>query len=195
MGGGGLMTTISYNFKDKLKLSQGVKLDSDPETIKALIPGCIEVVKSNLELDIKGVDFIATLRKGATLNIDIKTREKGCSKFWKYSIPELALELWSVVPTLFYPSGSPGWTLSESSITDLVLFTFDKSDTDKCYLIPFQHLRIAFRFKLNDWIKDYTGLKYQDTENKYRSACIFVPANVVITSIMDVCECKFTNLS
>ena len=100
---------MNYNFDEQLAYSRGVREATDLQTIAALIPGCISVVKTDIEQDRAGIDYVATLRKGARILIDAKTRKRGCSQHWRQG-PELALETWSVLPD-DKNKGKVGWTL------------------------------------------------------------------------------------
>jgi hypothetical protein len=124
-----------YDFAERLQWSKGDAGESDAATIKLLLVGCVNVKSACAALDKKGIDFVATLRRGAVVNIDIKRREKGVSRYWKNE-PELTLEQWSVCPSNKL-LGVVGWTLDERKKTDYVLYVFDSSDTDTAYLIPF----------------------------------------------------------
>ena len=172
------MGVSQWSFEDRLAFSQG-KMGSDAmETIKALIPDCETVEPSTLAQDIKGIDYIAILDSGVALKIDHKVREHGCSKYWKTG-PELALETWSIYGRKL------GWTLDKAKDTDYTLHTFDASDTEIVYLLPFQLLRKAFRKHGGDWSRQY-GTKMQHSRNNGRewdSECVFVPATIVLDAI------------
>ena len=171
---------MTHSFQEKLEYSLGAREKFDINILKDIIPGCINIEKTTVEVDKTGIDYIATLRKGATINIDAKTRVPGASRFWKYGEPEVALEIWSKCEA---PGVKPkiGWTLNESYLTDYVLYTWDKSDTDKFYFLPFQMLRIAFRKNFTEWCNKY--FKYKENNYGYESEAVFVPASVVITEI------------
>ena len=89
---------MTYDFDERLAFSKGKRQSTDETTILSLLDGCVTVTASSTELDRRGVDYVATLRGGAEVYIDAKTREQGCSKYWKNSEPELAIEIWSVLP-------------------------------------------------------------------------------------------------
>lgn len=74
-------------------------------------------------------------------------------------------------------TGKVGWTLSESSGVDYILFTFDPADTPEVFLYPFQLLRMAFRRNLKTWQKGYKVDK--QNSGQWRSECVFVPESVV----------------
>ncbi len=175
----------AYDFQTQLDFSRGVREVSDMDTLRAMIPGCVSVLKTHEEMDRQGVDYIARLRKGDELLIDAKTRIRECSKYWK-SEPEVALEIWSVRPGGKYQTpqnrGKTGWTLSESKHVDLILYTFDPFDCDDVFLVSFPLLRMAFQRHYRQWTKPMNegGFKrgIQDSFH-WESECIFVPIGVV----------------
>lgn len=173
---------MTYDFLERLEFSQGSKINFDTQLIKNIIPNCIEVNKTDVSLDKTGIDYIAKLRGGAEIGIDVKTREKGASRFWKYGEAELALEIWSVCPDENNNfNGKKGWTLSENSNVDLILYTFDAKDCEKFYLLPFQHLRTAFLKNGKSWIKQFQSKKQYS--NSWQSAAVFVPASIVLEAV------------
>lgn len=154
----------------------------DLQIIKNAINQCVDVRKTDVAVDKTGVDYIATLENGATIGIDAKARERGASRYWKTGEAELALEIWSVV-SKDTAKRKIGWTLSSSTNVDMILYTFDPSDWTKFYLLPFQHLRMAFYRNGREWLKRY-GSKKQ-TSDGWQSEALFVPASVVLSAIMD----------
>lgn len=174
---------MRYSFKEKLEYSLGEREIFDISILKKIIPKCIDIVKTDEAVDKTGIDYVATLEDGATINIDAKTREAGSSRWWLYGEPELALERWSVVrennikPKI-------GWTLNTESLVDYILYTFDKDDSNKFYFIPFQLLRIAFQNNGRDWSSKY-GIKLQLSEynSKWHSSAVFVPASVILAEV------------
>lgn len=171
---------ITNDFTQKLAFSLGEKESFDMKLLKRAIVGCVDVIKTDAEHDRRGVDYIATLRKGAQILIDAKTRERGASRWWKDGEPELALEKWSVVPD-FRQRGKAGWTLKEDNPVDMILFTFDPSDCRVFYLLPFQHLRMAFIHNMNTWQRKYQTKR--QNSNGWQSEAVFVPAKAVIDAI------------
>lgn len=176
---------MRHDFQQKLAFSKGKRQAADLETIKAMILGCVSVVATDEHTDREGIDYVATLRGGATINIDAKTREPGCSRYWRRHQPELALEIWSVKPSrLGDPRQKAGWTLSEKSNVDLVFYSFPPEDCDEVFLLPFQHLRIAFRTFYDKW-KQFYDIKPQDN-GTWTSEAMFVPASAVEEGIAAV---------
>lgn len=173
-----------YGFGERAAFSEGRRQATDIETIRAMLAGCVsvEATEGRSAENRAGVDYIATLRGGAVVNIDAKARESGCSRFWgRYHnddvIPQLAVETWSVV------GKKAGWTLDESKRTDLILYTFDPADTEACYLVGFQHLRMAFRANEADWRMAYDEKGQTSNGGEWASRCLFVPAPVVLDAI------------
>ena len=165
------------DWNEKLNYSLGQQKAVDCEILKSNIANCISVDKTDLEMDKSGVDYIATLKNGAQIFIDAKTRMEGCSKYW-HGEPELALEMWSVKE-----KKKIGWTLKEDTQVDYILYTFPKSDTDCYYFIPFQLLRVAFIKNGRNWYSKY-GSKLQ-INHSYHSEAIFVPASVVLQAVQN----------
>ncbi len=180
-----------YDFARKLAFSRGVSLDTYPATIRSLLgPSCVDVRKAPLELDKQGVDWVAELRGGAEMNIDVKAREAGCSAYWKRGAydrpePELALETWSVMPDAHNPSGKIGWTLDESKVTDYTLHVFDPRDCLEVFLLPFQLLRMAFKGNFRLWTSVFRVAPQTSHRGSatWKSECVFVPASLVTEAI------------
>lgn len=180
VGLGGIIVNI---MAQKLDFSMGENLKQDMSILKQAITGCAEIRKTDETIDKTGIDYIATLRGGAIINIDAKRREKGCSRYWQNGQPEIALEIYSVIPCETN-KGKTGWTLNEKSDVDLILYTFDKGDCDSSYLIPFQHLRLAFIRNYTDWAKRF-GVKTQKSDC-WKSSAIFAPVDDVLDAIRQI---------
>ncbi len=171
---------MTHDFGEKLAFSLGARESFDMELLRQVIPGCVIVEKTDAETDKAGIDYVATLRRGAKVNIDAKAREKGASRFWKNGEPELALEKWSVCPTESV-KGKAGWTLSENSGADMILYTFDPEDSRDFYLLPFQHLRMAFVRNIMSWQSQYPAKR--QNSGGWQSEAVFVPASVVLRAV------------
>ena len=171
---------VIHGFRRKLAESKAAQRDIDINIIKASIAGCAKVEKTDEDTDRTGVDYIATLRRGGEILIDAKNRERGASRYWHDGKPELALEIWSVMPEADR-QGVVGWTLNESTAVDYILYTFDASDTDECYLIPYQLLRMALIRQYKLWVETY-GIRIQHSP-RWRSMAIFVPARIVLEAV------------
>ncbi len=163
------------DWQEKLEYSLSAQQEFDIAILKKHIPQCVDVRKTDAEQDKTGVDYIATLKNGAEILIDAKTRTADCAKWWKNGEPEFALEVWSV------KGKKIGWTLSTKTNVDYILYTFDRSVCDKFFFLPFQLLRKAFREYGRAWKEKY-GLKTQYS-NGWQSEAIFVPASVVLKAV------------
>jgi hypothetical protein len=186
VGMGGAVMTCSL--QDDLVFSRGEIQNTDAETIKAMIHGCVSVSQAHEATDRNGIDYIATLRRGARVFIDAKTRRSGCSKFWMADqsgkpIPEVALEKWSVMPGGRYRKrdGKVGWTLCEQKQTDFILYTFDRADSREVFLFAFQLLRIAFRRNIDLWFERFKN-DIQDS-GTWQSQAVFVPVDLVMDAV------------
>lgn len=171
---------MTHDFNSKLSFSLGEREKFDMDVLKGAIHGCVRVDKTDEQMDKQGIDYVATLRKGAKVFIDAKAREKGASRYWKHGEPELALEKWSVCPSSML-TGKVGWTLNEANPVDLILYTFDTSDSRTFYLLPFQHLRMAFVKNCAAWQRKYM-IKRQNSQH-WQSEAVFVPASIVLQAI------------
>ncbi len=179
-------------------------MESDKETIKAMLgESCVDVTKTTTDVDKTGIDYIATLRRGRMVTIDAKTREKGCSVFWKKKDdkkePEAALEKWSVMPNgprLNTPRSraKPGWTLDEFKRSEMILFVWDPEDSKEAFLVPFQPLRMAFQRNIKVWMAVYKVPPPQHTVKRdgseWESQCVFVPIGVIWQAVIDVSSGK-----
>lgn len=182
---------MTYDFHERLAFSTGARQATDADTIMKLLDGCVSVRPTETIGNDNGVDFIATLRGGAVVNIDVKTRQAGCSRYWNRSTkePELAIEKWSVMPGGQYDTSEDrakaGWTIDESKATDMILYTFDPSDSCLAFLLPFQSLRLAARRMIQNWMKRFKVDVQQSCRgtSKWQSQCVMVPASEVISAI------------
>lgn len=183
-----------YSFQNKLAMSKGARLDTDKETIRNLLDGCVSVETACTRLDKIGVDYIATLRGGAKVYVDAKTRERGCSKYWN-GCPEVAIELWSVMPGGKYNTlperAKVGWTLDEGKVTDMILYIWHTQDSEVAYLLPFQNLRMAARRNIKNWMLKYKN-DIQDS-GSWQSQAVFVPVNDVVQAIVATFRTAFVS--
>ena len=178
---------MTHNFTESLIWSKGQAYADDVLTLRKMIAGCISVEESSGILDKSGVDYVATLRRGAQILIDAKNRRKGCARYWRQGCPELALEFWSVRPDGKYrmprAKSKTGWTLCESKQVDLILFKFDPSDCRDVFLVSYQLLRMAFVANHAQWRGVYKN-DIQDNGN-FESEAVFVPAACVLDAIRE----------
>ena len=170
------------NFDKCFEYSLGSRERFDISLLRQVIPNCKTVEKTQSDTDRQGVDYIAYLKDGSKVTIDAKTRQPGAKRWWQHGEPELALEQYSVKETK-----KVGWLFKRSTIhPDYILYTFDKADTPKYYLIPFMLLRKAAFIKWQEWARKYL-IKPQpnETHGGYTSTAIFVPASVLIAAVAE----------
>lgn len=168
------------SFQQCFDYSIGQRELFDESVLKNAIPRCVSVRKTDVKTDKQGVDYIVTLKDGSRFTVDAKTRQKGAKRWWKQEEPELALEKYSVVELK-----KVGWLFKDSTVhPDYILYTFDKTDSDKFYLVPYMLLRKAAFRQWKHWEKQY-GVKKQPNESYggYTSDAIFVPASVLIGAV------------
>ena len=169
-----------HKFKERLAFSLGERGKRDMEILKRAIPNCVDIIKTDEKTDREGIDYIVTLKGGAKINVDLKARDKGISKYWKNGKEDLVLEIWSVCKTE-KNEGKIGWTLSDKTNVDLILYTFDEADSKNYYLFPYQLLRMAFERNKEAWIKKY-GRKYA-YNTSWSTENVFVPATEIMDAI------------
>jgi hypothetical protein len=167
----------SYSFNEKLRGSKGENiLYHIVDILMGNIPGALQVIKSNLQDDLAGVDIWVSLYSGERIGIDCKIRDED----WSVKTPsrdDLALETWSVVE-----ENIVGWTLDVKKKADYILWFW--TDTGRWCLIPFLMLNHVFRINRNKWIKIYQVSKQHTPEGNYHSECVFVPRKVVWEEIV-----------
>jgi hypothetical protein len=180
----------TYSFDERRVFSALARGRAWEDVIKDTLPGCVSVVATDLETDKSGTDYVATLRRGSIINIDLKMRSKA-GMYWTDGAEEIALEVWSVMPHCG-ARGKVGWTLDESKTTHYTLHVFDPVDSDRIFLLPFQLLRKAFRANCKIWCDRYrTAIQ---SSGAWRSQCVFVPADVVMAAIGDAMICSTITL-
>ena len=169
------------NFYDCYEYSLGSRERFDVSLLESAIPYCKNVTKTDASTDKQGVDYIATLKDGSIVTIDGKTRKAGARKYWRGE-PELAIEAYSVVEKKIV-----GWLFKDSAVhPDYVLYTFDRTDSDKYYLVPYILLRKAALKYWKKWAATY-GMKNQpnETHGGYTSSALFVPASTLLSAVSE----------
>ena len=178
---GANMEAHSNNFWAWRAYSMGNRQQFDISMLVEIIPNYAGAVKTGLDVDKQGVDYIVSLTDGSSVTIDAKTRKAGSSKWWQNGV-ELCLERYSVVE-----QKKVGWLFKDSTVhPDYILYTFDRSDTDKYFLIPYLLLRKAAYRHWKEWEARY-GIKKQPNSSHggYTSDAVFVPATVVMKAVTD----------
>lgn len=130
-----------------------MKTVDDLNIIRRIYPDARAVTKNETVGNDNGIDYVVTDRNGNTVNIDVKRRRPGVSRYWaNRNDPELTLET-------ARSTGNPGFILNDEKLTDLYLFIFDESDTDQYFYMRADWLRYVFKQHQNEW-EQYKHTRY-----------------------------------
>lgn len=158
-------------------------METDKKTLEKYFPDVLDVKKTDAADDRNGIDYIVTLQSGVEIGVDVKTRDKGCSKYWRNG-PELALEVWSQKwPKSIPRKNAVGWTCDSNKRCEYIMFKFDRTDSETVYILPFQQLNKAFRRNMRKWYDTFKHDEQRQRTAYYVSECVFVPATVVINAV------------
>lgn len=171
-----------FNFAESLSASKCKQAqEDDVASIKSMLNHIEEITPASEAQDKSGIDYIVRLIGGREITVDIKTREQGCSKYWKRKtskgspMPELAIE------TIAAQDGSSekiGWTLDHKKQTDLILYRWHNSDCDHCFMICFHTLRMTAERMIDDWRATFRETTQRNCQ--WISRAVFVPADIVL---------------
>ena len=114
-----------------------------------------------------GIDRLIVLSSSKTLHIDEKVREKDYG--------DILLEFWSDKERR-----TPGWIAKDLSC-DFIAYAIAPSR--RCYLLPFQPLRAAWRDRRADWVARFGRREAQNAG--YTTVGVPVPVEEVFTAITD----------
>lgn len=121
-----------------------------------------------------GIDRVLTLGSGRTLTVDEKVRDKD----W----PDILLEVWSDKERR-----SRGWIQKELAI-DYLAYAFVPSR--RCYLLPFQTLRRAWRQNAAEWWSKYTLVDAQNSG--YVTQSVAIPIDVLMGALGDAMKIEWS---
>lgn len=122
-----------------------------------------------------GIDRVLTLNSGKTLQVDEKVRYK------EYG--DIALEYWSNDK-----ARTPGWVAKDLSC-DFIAYAFVNSG--RCYLLPFQTLRRAWRENHKEWVRKYE--RVESPNRGYMTISVGVPIPVLMKALGDAMLVRFNN--
>lgn len=146
-----------------------MKTVDDLKIIRRIYPDARAVTKNETVGNDNGIDYIVTDRNGNTVNIDVKRRRPGVSRYWaNRNDPEITLET-------ARSTGNPGFILNDEKLTDLYLFIFDESDTDQYFYMRADWLRYVFKQHQNEW-EQYKHTRYHAD---YWSEFYCLPVSVI----------------
>ena len=141
----------------------------DLNIIRRIYPDARAVTKNETVGNDNGIDYIVTDRSGNTVNIDVKRRRPGVSRYWaNRNDPEITLET-------ARSTGNPGFILNDEKLTDLYLFIFDETDTDQYFYMRADWLRYVFKQHQNEW-EQYKHTRYHAD---YWSEFYCLPVSVI----------------
>lgn len=122
-----------------------------------------------------GIDRVLTLSSGKTLSIDEKVRYKDRD--------DIALEYWSDKARKI-----PGWVAKDLAC-DFIAYAFVPSG--RCYLLPFQTLRRAWRENHKSWVKEHYQVVAENPG--YKTISVAVPIPVLMKALGDAMLVRFNN--
>lgn len=114
-----------------------------------------------------GIDRVLTLASGKTLTVDEKVR----SEEWD----DILLEYWSDEARKVR-----GWVAKDLGC-DFIAYAFEQSG--RCYLLPFQSLRRAWRLNGRKWVNTYRRVAAQN--RGYVTVSVPVPTVELLNAVRD----------
>lgn len=114
-----------------------------------------------------GIDRVLTLESGKTLTVDEKVRTK--------EYDDILLEYWSDERRRVR-----GWVAKDLAC-DFIAYAFEQSG--RCYLLPFQGLRRAWRDNCMTWVNTFRRI---EAKNKgYTTVSVAVPTIELLNAVRD----------
>lgn len=114
-----------------------------------------------------GVDRVLTLASGKTLTVDEKVRAQ--------DYDDILLEYWSS-----REGRIPGWVAKDLAC-DFIAYAFEPSG--RCYLLPFQSLRRAWRKHGRQWANTYRRVEAHNVG--YTTVSVPVPTVELLNAVRD----------
>ena len=162
-----------HNFQDSLTLSQE-QADAPwwDEVYMRAFPSIAEsvCVRSDGWAQRGGIDRLIVLESGKTITVDEKVRQ--------IDYEDILLEYWSS-----FERRTPGWVAKDLAC-DFIAYAFIPSQ--RCYLLPFQTLRLAWKNNCHDWVAKYRKVEAKNKGTPpYTTVCVAVPINVLMAALTD----------
>jgi hypothetical protein len=166
------MTQTVHDFDKSLAKARINDEDTIWETVyKRAFPSFLTSAKIDVDgwAQHGGIDRIVILQDGTTLYVDQKMRDGDWNDF--------ALEYWSDLERK-----APGW-VEKDLACDYIAYAFKPSK--RCYLLPFQQLRSAWKEHKQEWLHTFPTFEVQNERNGHRwvTVCVGVPIGVVMEAI------------
>jgi len=112
-----------------------------------------------------GIDRVLTLSNSLQVRIDEKVRDQDWDDF--------CLEYWSDVDRR-----APGW-IAKPLACDFIAYAFVPSQ--RCYLLPFQSLRRAWRTNRASWVRNFPRIEAQN--DNFTTISVAVPIQQVLSAL------------
>ena len=167
-----------HNFKDSLANSnEAVDLPLWGEIYRQAFSGfaTMHSVRGDGWAQKGGIDRVVILGSGKTLYID--------EKFRKDDWPDILLERWSD-----NKKKTPGWIQKELAC-DYIAYAMKPSK--RCYLLPFQQLRKAWKDHGRGWVEDYDPV-FADNKS-YITESVPVPIDTLLAALSDAMLARWTS--
>jgi hypothetical protein len=177
------MPPREFDFTDQLVMSQGHAASADiQEILCSMLPGAVSATPAATANDRQGVDWWVELTSARHLAVDVKVRQQDWAPHGK---DDLALEIWSVVPSVSKQRGAIGWTRDSGKKCDYVLWYWQ--DSQRFCLLPFLPLCHVFTRRWEEWQSRYQTARQHTVSGTsgYLSECVFVPRRVVWREIYE----------
>lgn len=121
-----------------------------------------------------GIDRVLTLASGKTLLVDEKVRQKDYG--------DVLLEYWSDEGRR-----TLGWVAKDLAC-DFIAYAL--LPTAKCYLLPFQQLRYAWKKNGREWVSKYQRIEADN--GTYKTISVGIPVDVLFGALRDAMTIKWT---
>jgi len=166
---------LIHRFSDQLEYSSG--LSDEPAWIafyRGLWPDLMLVIRIDRDSEWQrhGVDREIVMPNGKRFYIDEKKRKKDYG--------DVLLEEWSVFHGDCDTRNKIGWTLDNHKRCDFIAYAVPCAR--KCYLLPFELLRLTFLCNRSSWLRDYGAI---DVENEgYITRNVAIPWPTLKTELL-----------
>lgn len=184
------------SFLQQLNFSEDIVLENSLVThLTEIIPAATGVVKSVTSDDRNGTDYWIQ-RENHLPPISVDVKHRSFDPLIKFGTDDACIETTSVYTG--EPNGKwkddhrakVGWTLDESKRTDLIIYTWPATDTDRRYwILYFPLLCRASQLHWRTWAEQY-GEKPAQNET-YLTLSIYPPRTVIEAAIKELQQLRY----
>ena len=185
--------SVTHDFHERLEFSARLSDELSWNAFyQGLWPDMVAATRldRNSEWQRDGIDRVIFLANGRQLLVDEKKREATDKKTGKPYL-DVLLEEWSV----FHGEGSHrnkiGWSLDRKKRCDFIAYSIPLAE--RCYMLPFELLRLAFETRRSDWAREY-GFRHSQNQG-YVTRNIPVPWKEVQIAILREMNRRFASPS